>query len=363
MQSVVDHECTSWLVFHDLTGNNTNLLHKNRDAVTRPSRDVSVLISPAGTRYQWVGLGNADIGMTDGKLCMSINEKGLAAVMNSGEKCIDNSTNPNGKRTPDILKAVMSNCASIDEALEMVRGFVADNDYLHDDKGSIFFFMDRDAAYIVEMTAHYISPMRYDHGYAFRANIWHNPDMASFADNDVATFLNSANREYMVLTGFNRAIRARGRFAVEDSITISRETELPDTPIERRVCSQYTNSSATLELDREYPFPLSTAYVLIGPPRQTICVPVPIAMRDVHPTMRSQAWRNAAWKRFDELGVEAPVPAEWLAFEKESFAQYRTAQGKARELMRAGKQLEAVALIQMAAMDIWDAGAKLLALE
>lgn len=363
MQFKVDHECTSWLAFHDLTGNNTNLLHKNRDAVTRPSRDVSVLISPSGTRYQWVGLGNADIGKTDGKLCMSVNEKGLAVVMNSGEKCTDNSTNPNGKRTPEILKEIVSNCATIDEALAMLRGFVEKNDYLHDDKGSIFFFLDRDAAYIVEMTAHYISPMRYDHGYAFRANIWHNPDMASFADNDVATFLNSTNREYMVLTGFNRAIRANGRFSVEDSVAISRATELPGTPIERRVCSQYTNSSATLELDREYPSLLSSAFVLCGPPRQTICVPVPIVMRDVHPTMRSQAWRNAAWKRFDELGVEAPVPDEWLAFEKQSLGQYRAAQGRARELMRAGQQAEAVALIQKTTMDIWDAGAKLLALE
>ena len=360
MKTKVDHECTSWLAFHDLTGNNTNLLHKNRDAVTFPSRDVGVLLSPAGTRFQWVGLGNTEIGQTDGKLCMSINEKGLAGVMNSGEKCTDNSTNPNGKGSPAILKEVMGNCASADEAVEMLRGFVEKNDYFHDNRGSIFFFLDKDCGYIVEMTAHYISPMRYDHGYSFRANIWHNPDMAAYADNDVEKYLNSANREYMVLTGFNRAIRAHGRFALEDSLALSREIELPNTPIERRVCSKYTNSSATLELDREFPSLLSTAYVLIGPPRQTICVPIPIVMREVHPTMLSHAWRFAAWKRFDEVGVEAPVPAEWLSFERESFGQYRAAQGKARELMRAGQQEEATSLMRTATMDIWNAAANLL---
>ena len=30
-----DHECTSWMIFSDLTGNNTNILHKNRDATAR----------------------------------------------------------------------------------------------------------------------------------------------------------------------------------------------------------------------------------------------------------------------------------------------------------------------------------------
>ena len=34
------HECTSWMIFSDLTGNNTNILHKNRDAL---SRDIVVV--------------------------------------------------------------------------------------------------------------------------------------------------------------------------------------------------------------------------------------------------------------------------------------------------------------------------------
>ena len=355
-----DHECTSWLVFSDLTKNNTNILHKNRDA--KP-RDIMVILSNQGTKYKWVGLGGAAPGQTDGYPCMGINEAGLASVMNSGEKCTDNSDNPNGKGTPAILKEVLSNCATADEALEMLRQFVKNKDYNHKNAGSIFFFMDKNAAYIVEMTAHFISPQRFDHGYAYRANIWHNPGMAAYADSTIKSFLGSTNREYEVRTAMNSTLKDKGIFAVEDSLGMARMYKMDDTPIDRRVCSKYTNSSCTLEIDREFPAQLSTAYVTLGPPRCTIFVPVPICVRNVHPKMLSQEWTKATWKRYDEKGDkagEADIPQEWLDYENKSLAEYRAAKDKAKALLKENKVKEAEALLQEAVMKIWEGAAKLL---
>ena len=76
----LDHECTSWMVMHDLTGNNTNILHKNRDA---NSRNVALYLSPANSPRKWIASGN------DGHTTMGMNASGLAGVMNSGEKCIN----------------------------------------------------------------------------------------------------------------------------------------------------------------------------------------------------------------------------------------------------------------------------------
>ena len=354
------HECTSWLAFSDLTKNNTNLLHKNRDA---KARDIMVVISPATSKYKWVGLGGAEPGKTDGWPCMGVNEAGFASVMNSGEKCTDNSGDKPGKTTPVILKEILSNCGNIDEALERLKLIAKNDEYSHKDAGSIFFFMDKEAAYIVEMTAHFITSQRFDRGYAFRANIWHNPGMAAYACSTIKSFLGSTNREYEVRTAMNNTLKDKGQFAVEDSIGMARMYKMDDTPIDRRVCSKYTNSACTLEIDREYPAQLSTAYVTLGPPRNTIYVPVPICATSVHPKMLSYEWTQASWKRFDEKGEkggEADIPQEWLDYENKSMAEYRKAKDRARVLLKENKVKEAEALMQDAVMKIWDGAAKLL---
>ena len=355
----LEHECTTWLAFHDITGNDTNLLHKNRDA---KYRNLSLLLSPESSPIKWVALGDTYFGKAPENPCMGMNEKGLAAAMNSGEKCTDNSTNPKGRGTPDLLRDILSHCSTAKEALEMLKGFVQKNDYSHGEKGSIFFFVDKDEAYIAEMTAHFISPMRYDRGYAFRANIWHNPGMAAYADNTIATFLNSANREYMVITSLNQALRSRGKVTVQDCIDLSRHYKLDNTPIQRRVCSKSTNSAATMEIDREFPAVLSTIYVLIGHPRHTICVPAPVCITKRHPKMPTREWNDAAWRRFDAQGPEADIPAEWLAFEKSSLEKYHRTQDEARKLMRAGKHTEAESLLEKTTLKIWDSAAKALGL-
>ena len=47
----LEHECTSWMVFADLTKNNTNILHKNRDS---KYRNIKAYISPANSPRKWV---------------------------------------------------------------------------------------------------------------------------------------------------------------------------------------------------------------------------------------------------------------------------------------------------------------------
>lgn len=49
MMQGISHECTSWLVFSDLTKNNTNLLHKNRDS---PKQNIAVLLNVKGAGRQ-----------------------------------------------------------------------------------------------------------------------------------------------------------------------------------------------------------------------------------------------------------------------------------------------------------------------
>ncbi|MCQ2380309.1 MAG: C45 family peptidase [Victivallaceae bacterium] len=359
---VYSHECTSWLVFSDLTKNNTNILHKNRDA---KYRNLMPITSPADSARKWIGLGDGSAEYVGKEsVCMGMNVSGLAAVVNSGEPSVEHSYPGAKMGTPAILRAVLSGCDTAAQAVEKLRAVVTERKYSHGQKGPIFFFMDMKEAEVVEVTANRCSVQRYDHGYAFRANIWHNPDMASVADNPAPGWLNSCNRELMVMRDLNRAYRANGRITTWDILEMSRDTVTPEkSPIQRTLCSKSTNSASTLEIDLAYPDVLSTGYFLIGAPRHTICVPVPVCVGKLHPVMADLRWSTAAWASFDANGFGAELPAAWLEFEKLSLADYKKAQDEARKLLAEGKRDAAVRLLNDTAWKIWEGAAKLIGLD
>ena len=105
---------------------------------------------------------------------------------------------------------------------------------------------------------------------------------------------------------------------------------------------------------------LSTGYFLIGPPRHTICVPVPICVEKFPPAMTELRWSAAAWKRFDERGFDAKIPPKWRAFEAASLERYQAARAEAKKLLAANRRTDAVKLLNDTAASIWEAAGKLL---
>ena len=356
-----DHECTSWLIFSDLTGNATHLLHKNRDA---SPRNLLPLLSRPDSPRKWIGLGDGKPGGTAAgtvHVCMGINSSGLAAAVNSGEITVEPSAPRGPVGTPAILRSCLEECDTASQAVEKVREFLRARRYAHGKRGSLFLFMDTKEACIAEVTAERCSAARYDHGYALRANIWHNPDMASVAVNTIDSWLNSCNREYMVIRNLNRVRQTQGKITAADCLAISRLCTTPHgSPITRTLCSQSTNSASTLEIDLQHPEVLSTGYFLIGPPRHTICVPVPICVEELPPAMTELRWSAAAWKRFDERGFDAKIPPKWREFEAASLERYQAVRAEAKKLLDAGRRDEAVKLLNDTAASIWEAARKLL---
>ncbi|MBR4666043.1 MAG: hypothetical protein IKO93_19410, partial [Lentisphaeria bacterium] len=321
----LDHECTSWIIFSDLTKNNTNILHKNRDAAPH---DVRIMLSEKDSPRRWIGLGN------NVSPCMGMNSSALAAVMNSGEICADPPEAPGKKPTPAILQAILESCDTAAEAVKKLQEFHREGDYSHGKKGSIFFFTDPKEGYICEMTGKFCSVQRYDSSYAFRANIWHNPGMAQFSRNGVKRFLDSCGRESVVLDSFGSALDKNGKLTLADVLELSRQDkQLEGSPLERSVCFKRTNSASTQVIHREFPQTLSTIWVLIGHPRHTIYLPIPICAEKLLPSMLTPEWAAASWKRFNKLGLHARIPAEWTALEKQSIAEYEKAVSEAEKLL------------------------------
>ena len=353
-----EHECTSWMVFFDLTGSGRNFLHKNRDA---SSRNIAVLLSKPDSPRKWIGLGNT--GKAGEFVCMGMNASGLAGVMNSGEVCCENNDDPTKKGTPAILRDILEKCDTARQAVVRLEALLAAKDYWHKKRGSIFFFMDPKEGYVCEITARFCSPIRYDRGYVYRANIWHNPGLAQRSRSSVATITDSSLREYVARTFLNDRLDRNGRITPDDSLELSRTIRVPENaPGTRSVCFKSTNSSATLVIDREFPDVLSFGRFAIGHPRHGICVPVPVCVEQVDRRMADLTWSTAVWARFDKLGLEAPIPETWLDFEKNAFTEYDRYVEDARKLLKAGKKAEAAAMLNAEAAAIWQRAARLMGL-
>ncbi|MBO5694492.1 MAG: hypothetical protein J6S98_03715 [Lentisphaeria bacterium] len=353
-ETELQHECTSWMVFSDLTKNNTNILHKNRDAL---ATEIGVYLSEKDSPRKWIALGTA------GNTNMGMNTSGLAGVMNSGEVCINHSTDNTKPGTTKMLRRILENCDTAAQAVETLKEQLAAGNYWHKNSGSIFFFLDTKEGYVCEITAKDITTQKLTSGFAVRANIWMNPGMQYFSRNTVSNYLNSAARMYIAYTGLNNMLTTKGKISLPDIFALSRHYKMPKESSEKRsVCFKHTNSTSSLEIDLQYPDVLSTAYVTIGHPRHTVYVPVPVCVEQVLPGMSDGSWSAASWKRFKELSLAAPIPEEWAKFEADFMATYKKAQEDACALLKQGKRTEAVKLLNDTASAIWKNAETLLGL-
>ena len=279
-----DHECTSWMIFSDLTGNNTNILHKNRDAT---ARSIAVMTGGHDSPRRWIAMGTLWKGTF--YTCMAMNSSGLAVVMNSGEPTPENTEDlkwTTGRDTSLLTGDIIAKCDTAAQGVEMLKNFIEKKDYSHKQKGSIYFFVDPKEGYIVELTALFVSVRRIDRGYDFRANIWHNPGMAQRSCIKWKGFFQNVVREYSVISSFNKALDRNGRLGLADSLALSRDSNaVIDVPIDRRVCYKYTNSASSLVVDREFPDVLSVGYMTIGHPRNTLWVPIPVCVEKLDKRM------------------------------------------------------------------------------
>ena len=247
--------------------------------------------------------------------------------------------------------------------MEKLKALVDSGDYWHKQSGSIFFLMDRNEGFICEFTARYFTVQPYNDGFAVRANIWQNPHMQQHSRIPISKYLNSAARAHIAFSGLNKILDEKGKISLLDIFDLSRNCKTPEESSEKRsLCCFKTNSTASLEVDRQYPAVLSTGYFTIGYPRNTVYVPVPICAEKLPVGMTDETWSRASRKRYEELGFDAPMPESWLKYEADFMAEYTAAKESARALLDEGKEAEAVKLLNDTAAAIWKEAEQLLEL-
>ena len=290
----LDHECTSWMLFPELTGG-PMILHKNRDS---GKKDIRLIKSDRDAKIKWLGLG-------DENPCMGFNEKGVACVMNSGETTPEFAPAEEGRlTTPEILVQILGNTKNAKEALKMLTGFIENGQYTHKERGSIFFIMDTKGGYIAELTAKRVMPVVVTGNMTIRANIWHNPGMAQFSRSGIKSTMNSQSREFQAAKGLNEALEKKGVIELEDIWRTSRmRGTMESVMTEHGLCNKTTNSAATIAIDKDFPNMLSTMYVAIGPVGHTMYIPAPICLKEIPQDIADRSWAKAAFARRDARGL------------------------------------------------------------
>lgn len=334
----LDHECTSWMLFPELTGG-PMILHKNRDS---SKIDIRLIKSDEGAKIKWLGLG-------DENPCMGFNEKGVACVMNSGETTPEIAPPGEGRlTTPEILVQILGNTKNAKEALKLLTAFIENGQYTHKNRGSIFFIMDTKGGYIAELTARRVMPVQVTGNMTIRANIWHNPGMAQFSRNGINFVMNSQSREFQAAKGLNEGLEKNGIITLEDIWRTSRmRGTMESVMTEHGLCNKTTNSAATIAIDKDYPNMLSTMYVAIGPVGHTMYIPAPICLKEIPQDIANRSWSKAAFARRKEHGLTFDSDV-WLPHEKAVMAIYRPALEKAKEALQNRHRKDAQSILNIA---------------
>jgi hypothetical protein len=279
------HECTSFVSVGRASADGASILHKNRDSAAR-AQGLWIRQDVGCYRY----LGGGDSG--DYGVIHFVNEKGLAGAMNAGSASAD--TEPDGWPTPQILRLVAEKAASCQEALEIVREIVGQGWYTNGARGSIWLFVDRERALIVENTRHDLDYRWVDHQIVAYANDFLLPGTRRWAAPDAET-----NTRYRSARDGAAALARPVRPL--DLVQLARDESTEPRPM----CSDTTLSGFTTIVDDG---PLG-APVLVGHPASGIAVPFYVEAAGIPSfVVDGSLWAATEQRRRARQAGDGPVP-------------------------------------------------------
>ncbi len=322
--------CTSWIITPDAAADQKMILHKNRDY---SGDQLAAGFRRRAERLRWFGIGDRWSYAPR----FAVNEKGLAAVMNAGER--NSLKRPEaGFKAPDTLLLMAEHCGNVDEALVLLKVLIDGNDYA--DEGTIYLLIDPLKAAIVECVPGRMVTAPVDFAFEPRTNHWELPGMSSFSERNVNSILVEERREYFVRRSL-RQFQKSGGIDLAEIRQLSRARNGGLFGGLEPVCREDTISGATFVPDAEFPAELTTVYLALGPVRNTVYLPLPLAVTKLPAPFFDGDWGRAGFVRRDRDGLDADHLGPVEALEKELDTTYRLAVNEARALLRQGKTAEA----------------------
>ena len=327
-----------WMVLPDASATGTCMLQKNRDYSGQNLLSVRLFRAMPG-RYKVMIVG--DLWNTGAGAAM--NEKGLMIVQNDGPGW-EMPTRKIVTGTVFTMRFLAEQCANTAEAVAMLRkmygaGVVRSS--------CIYLIADPDSGAIVETTARKISAAPVRFGFESRANNYLLPGMAGAPRNrNREAFLGGENRRFSVNEFLGNRLREKGILGPLDLMECAR---LRDPAMEkknwRQICMARTLASTLLVPDRGYPDILSTAFIAIGPPRNTIFLPVPMGVTEFPEELANGDMGLLAFSIREKYGMDHNRLPQYTALEKELADEFFAVRDRARILLRQDRPREAQKLL------------------
>lgn len=326
---------TSWIITPDAAADKKMILHQNRDS---SGDQLAANFRHRAERFRWFGIGDRWSYAPR----FAVNEKGFAAAMSAGER--NSVKRPEvGFNAPDTLLLMAEHCGSVDEALVLLKVLIDGNDY--GDEGTIYLFIDPLKAVIVECVPGRMVTAPVDFAFEPRTTYWELPGMASFSERDVNSIMIEERREYFVRKSLQQYQKSGG-IDLAEIRKLSRARNGGLFGGLEPVCREGTISGATIIPDAEFPAELTTVYLALGPVRNTVYLPLPLAVTKLPAPFFDGDWGRAGFARRDRDGLDADNLGPVEALEKELDTTYNLAVTEARALLRQGKTAEARSKLQ-----------------
>ena len=327
--------CTSWMVAPDASATGAAMLQKNRDYSGQNLLSVRMYRAMPG-RYKIVTVG--DLWNTGAGAVM--NEKGLMIVQDDGPywEAVDRRIFTG---CTFMLRFLAEQCADAVSAEKLLRKIHAAGVL---SSPCIYLIADPDRGFVVETTARHYAAVPVTFGFEARANSFLLPGMTSLspAARPQAKFLDGENRRFSANEFLGARLRKNGLLSPLDLMACAR---LRDPEMEkknwRQVCQARTLASTLMVSDRSYPEVLGAVFIAIGPPRNTVFLPVPFGTTEFPEELANGDMGLLAFAIREKYGLDHDRFPQYAALEKELAEEFFTAREKARILLRQGRRREA----------------------
>lgn len=329
--------CTSWIITPEVSATGTCIVQKNRDYSRQNMLSLRLYRSAPG-RHKIISV--SDLWCSGSGAAM--NEKGLMIVQNDPASREPHTRKINtGSIT--VMRYVAEHCSNLDEAVETLKKFYSTGICR---SGSIYLLADFNRGMIVECTSRHVAAAPVDFAYEVRANNFLLPGMLNYSRRTAKSHLNGANRRFSASEFLRTTILEKGKIAPVD---LTRLARLRDPAQEkeglRQVCMKSTLLSTMFVPDRMYPEYLSAAIVVLGPPRHSIFLPVPMGLPALPESFADSRWGTRALELAKKLPLDHPFVKEFETLETKFLKEFEEVREKARLLLIKNQRTEAQELL------------------
>jgi dipeptidase len=341
--------CTSWVILPEASRSGNMIIQKVLDNPYSPL-DADFRVAPNG--WRWLRIGRY------GGPSVAINEKGVAITTNTGDHW-----SPAARKLDDerhwfdsfgLEWQVVKNCATAEEGVEALKNLARNGLFNYSrgrsNMGTNVLVADAKRAFALELATGYCEAAELTCGMHVIANAWRLPGGESISISSMTDTITNRTRDACARKALQEGMidgkyTLRGCFAASRMVRGRKYAERYVFVPGSRKARNMSLLSGCFEIDAEFPACLSCAYTALGPPRHTVFLPIPMAVRQLPDKMRDGRWAQMAFDHQEAFGPEHGDLRKIVELEDRFLTEFAATREEARRLLKAGKKDEAVKLL------------------